>query len=314
MTMTAAQQKKQARQRLALQQERAIVSVKEVLLVVLVAVLAAVSIYGSRDDHTAFGLLNGPVYATDLPIITSFRTAALVRTDLLVLSTSGPSESTEQVVGQYVNPLTPPPVTMLSALNTHVGGEILLSWVFPLGVDTIDVYRRVESADAATEERIAEAVRESTYLDQDAKNGERYVYRVVSVVTRDDQTYSSSPSPTVVGVAADTIPPGAPVAVTVESHERGDVFGLLIQWQHPMDEDLDRVDVYRSAQYGVQGDVVGTAHADEAPQWFDVTAPAATSVYYTLVAVDRSGNSSVDPFSIPLPGNAQPFTPIDFIE
>ncbi len=314
MTSSTRQQKKHAQQRLKLQQERATVSAKEVLLVVLVAVLAAVSMYGSRDDHTAFGLLNGPVYATDLPVITSFRTKTLVRTDLLNLATSGPVGSTEQVAGHYVNPAAPPSVIELEAKNTHVGGEVLLSWTFPQGVETVDVYRNEEAADPNTEVRIAEAVAASTFIDRDANNGQRYVYRVVSVITRDAQTYRSSPSSTVVGVAADTIPPGVPIAVTVASHELGDQFGLLVQWQHPTDEDVDRVEVYRSTRYGVEGDLIGTVHVDEAPQWFDTTAPSATTVYYTLVAVDRSGNVSVDPFSIPLPGNAQPFTPIEFTE
>ena len=290
----------------------AAVSAREVLLVLLIAVLGGIGIYVSTDTNTAFGLLTQPVYADFVPVQITFRSGALLSQPFLELNVVNRNKPTTQVAGDDFDTANPPAVTGLVALNTRIGGEVMVYWTFPAHVTNANVYRSDTTTN--TETQIATALSANYYQDEHLENGTIYTYRVVSTVlngTGDgtDGVESQSIAPTAVVTPNDTIAPEPPTEVTVIQIDAAGGEGLHIAWTNPLQPDLDHIVVYRSAQFGSRGEQVASIAATDPAVYADATAPTNTSVYYTVVAYDAAGNASADDFQTPLPGNDSPFTP-----
>lgn len=307
---TNRQQHKEMKQRLKTLEDRPPVTGKEVLLLSLVGLVAALALYTSNDASTSFGLLNHPAVASQLPVITSFREQVLVERPVLELNVVQQPDAATQVSARLFDPTVPPPVEHLTALNTRIGGEVALFWELPPWITQVNVYRNAGDA----EELIAQHLEAETYIDTEVTNGETYTYRVASVTEEGGTEYLTANAPTATVTPADVIPPMPPLAVTaVTSHESGGA-GVLVSWTNPTDPDFDQVVLYRSEQFGRRGDRIGTVAADDPARFLDENATPNVQYFYTVIAVDRSGNESGGDLGIPPAGNAQPFTPFESVE
>lgn len=300
---------------------------KELLLVALVAVLAGVVIYDTVNERSALGLIPTAAFANANPIILTFRTEALVEEQFLDLNFATAQYAGEQTGGTVTDPLSPPPVTNVDASNTRIGGEVALFWTLPAGVEHVNIYREEREGE---EKLLVEQVEGERYIDTDAGNGQRYTYRVASVVIivgadGAENVYESTEKPAGLVAVRDVIPPAAPTQVTVTtyaiddaSEESGDEnTGLEITWEQPADADLRAIVVYRSELYGDRGAEVtritvpadADTQAEKYTSYRDADLAVNNTYYYTVVAVDAAGNESSDVFQLTAPGNPNPFTP-----
>ncbi len=281
---------------------------REVVLIILVGTLGAVAIYTSRDNNTAFGLLNQPVYADFVPVEITFRDDTLLSTSFLELDLPTTIDSATQVRAQLFDVTNPPEVQSFSALNTRVGGEVLLYWELPEGVSAVNIYRL--AGEGTTEEQIAKQWSDTVFVDDALSQDTLYTYRITATVT--DATtgiaYESQASQTASVLPEDRIPPLSPNEISISSVSVNGKAALRILWTYPSDDDIAAVRIFRSTYFGTRGEQIAQVEYPKA-EYFDTTAPANTTVYYTLVAVDEAGNASSADFQSPLPGNASPFTP-----
>jgi hypothetical protein len=156
---------------------KALISLREWLLIVLVALLASVAIYTARDTNTAFGLLTQPVYADFVPVEITFREDVLFSESFFELDLQDRDLSAEQTKAVLFDTTNPPSITNLHVFNTRVGGEVMLYWSFPDGVTAASVYRTLQ--ETGKEARIAESVTDSFVVDTEVTNRKAYTYRVV---------------------------------------------------------------------------------------------------------------------------------------
>ncbi|MFC1597915.1 fibronectin type III domain-containing protein [Patescibacteria group bacterium] len=312
-------QKKTKRQTKKQQQARcqAWLRMKEVAFIGLIGMVAALSMYTARDDHSAFGLLTPSqiAYAQQMPVITSFRSGVLVEEPFLELEMYPQPKGEQQVAATLLDPKNPPPVEKLEAYNTRVGDEVSLFWTRPASVLTVDIYRAEVDEEArpeelAAEELVAENVADLVYLDTTVKDDVAYQYRVVSVSQVDGIKYSATNSPAVEVTPSDEIPPQMPTNVLATSTANG-ASGLTITWTNPTEEDFDHVKIFRSAQYGERGEKIAEVSQAKPTQYLDSTVKANQVYYYSVVAYDTAGNGSSDAFQMPEVGNEYPFTPIE---
>ena len=305
-------------------EERPSITPKEVVLIGLVGVVAALALYSQNDASTSFGLLDQPAVATELSIITSFRDAVLLERPVLELDMTMRGEVPQQISGRLFDVEYPPSVNDLTVLNTRIGGEVVLFWDMHSNVPAVNIYRTMEKTpivderDVATvplevtpakEELIAEGLTEEMYIDADVQNGKTYTYRVVSVTTDGNVVYYS-PDAIVTVVPADVIPPNPPTQVVVAEYDQQVTgSGVLITWVNPTDEDFERIDVYGTEQYGTRGTLLGSIEADQKPEYYHEAAEPNVLYYYTVIAVDKAGNESTFDYQLPAVGNVEPFTP-----
>ncbi len=294
----------------------------EIVLLILVAVLAAGSIYFASDQNTAFGVLDAPIVNTELAVVRQLNTHYLVEQPVLDLEARDLTNR-DQLPATLIDPVTPAPVENLVARTTRVGGEVLVTWTMPEGPGEVNVFRSERSYSAITDadesskkvtedpsfEMIHERLGASSLLDEGLDQDLLYTYRVMTVMDYDDGTYSSE-SRSVDVVPRDEIAPSSPSGVMVISDHSGGRAGLAISWTMPTVDDLDHIEVYRSDVFGDRGVLAGTIKADKSPYLFDDDAEPNALVYYTVVAVDGSGNSSQNDFQLPPAGNDRPFEPL----
>lgn len=283
------------------------VRTREVLLLVLLAILAGLSMYVARTDTTAFGLLTKPIQQDFVPVVLNFHTEVLDSTPLLELRIdAGKESSATQVQSELINPSVPPAPLTIDVANARTGAEVVVTWTLPESSLTLlsNVYRSGDTE--GTEQLIAEHITATSWKDTTVVEGETYTYRIASAVADGDTWYESEESVKATVTALDTIAPAAPTNVLVQpivNTEGKDV--LEVTWIHP--EDAAEVRVYRSAVHGSRGELVATVLITQSAEYLDNEAPDNTPVWYTLVSVDAAGNTSSEDFALPMPGNANPF-------
>lgn len=283
---------------------------KEWTLISLILVLAGLALYTARYNESAFGLIDSEDTTTGR-VVSSFPTETLSDEQVLALDLDAVPQTQTQVETTFLNRTHPAPVAGLAAFNTRVGGEVVLFWSRPDGVESVNIYRSTTNANTpSADELVAAHMTEESFLDTGLENARTYTYRVVSVNTFNEKEYTSDTAPTVTVVPADTIPPLAPTNVVITSTQNDNQNGVHIEWVNPTAVDFDQVMIFRSFTYGIRGEQIGTVKQNETPAFTDTSAIPNMHYYYTLVAVDTSGNPSSDAFSIPIPGNTEPFTPI----
>lgn len=306
-------------------------------MVTLVGALAALAIYSRREDAVAFGLV--PASATTTPVITSFRTGIFAEKSLLQLNILGAQSQSAAVASASqaevvtFNPQTPPPVQEPRALNTNLGGEIALFWHMPVGasgeelVKTVNIYRQKGEWQLGVEATmVAAKLAATSYTDNTVEEGKSYSYKIVSVVEHGGEDYEAMDTEIVMATAADTVAPTTPsnvMVVNMDSDAQGASAGTVVKvsWENPLQKDFDHVAIFRSTQYGVRGaaikifDSINKTNEAKAlvaapTEYLDQNVQPNTTYYYTIVAYDAAGNASAGDFSIPTPGNLQPFVPI----
>ena len=239
--------------------KRRYITLKEVLLVLMVGVLAALAIFTAQDDYSALSLVSPTVYADEMPVVVNFSTKALVSQQFLELEGLPTSGEYEQVEGLLRNPKNPPSIERLSAINTRIGDEVRVFWSFPETVRHINLYRKELSSSSrvvAKEELILEQSTEMSYVDTAVSNDKTYEYRAEAVILVEQVAYVAQISPSVTVTVSDTVAPAAPSQVTVTqvlSHPETGKVGLQVNWKNPMDQDIAYIEVYRSSYYGLVG-------------------------------------------------------------
>lgn len=256
-----------------------------------------------------------------------------VRTRVSAKKESAPSN----VVSVRIYPL-PDPIDDVKAEVTHAG--IQLSWTTPsktpVGaappISSYRIYRAQvlqTSASAPSPSavppmaqamppgagpastalaRIAET-QSASYADSQIQFGNSYTYSVRSVVQIDGQELESADSNRVTILARDTFPPAAPqgLVVVYVPAQSGEGARLELSWNISSETDLTGYNVYRSEEPGVQGTRLNTEPLP-APAFQDTNAVPGRAYYYTVSAVDRSGNESPASAAVSgsIPAESQP--------
>lgn len=189
----------------------------------------------------------------------------------------------------------------VSVLNPQVGKKLIIYWENPDEKNTIRIYRSKTQEEAGT--IIAEGIRsETSYQDTLLENNTRYYYTVKAV---NDQGKESENTNQVTGVPTDIFPPQGPTGVVIKNLATGNE--VEISWVNPTDSDFDYVRIYRSQKEGE----LGVPSLDEKvaqPTFIDDTVKEGITYYYTLTALDQSGNES-EKSLLPVGGNKNPFQP-----
>lgn len=131
------------------------------------------------------------------------------------------------------------------------------------------------------------------FTDANIQFGKSYVYSVRSVIDYSGATIESSDSNFLAITPRDTFPPAAPkgvIGIFVPAAANVTAY-VDLSWAVNPEPDLAGYRVYRSEQAGVQGTPL-TAELLLAPAFRDMNVLSGHRYFYTVTAVDRSGNQS----------------------
>ena len=131
------------------------------------------------------------------------------------------------------------------------------------------------------------------YRDSGFDYEKTYAYVVRSVVDSPDGPLESSDSQQAVVTPKDTFPPAAPQDLVVAA-QPGPAPGSAVvelSWSINVEPDLAGYRVYRSSQQGSQGTLL-TPDLLRSPSYRDTSVEVGQHYWYTVTAVDRSGNES----------------------
>jgi fibronectin type 3 domain-containing protein len=198
---------------------------------------------------------------------------------------------TEKVI---VTEIYPQPPTDLKAETGD--GSIKLTWKYPPWAGSYKdlaiqyyLYRKVGDGDFAKVDHkpiIRDDYTPSEYNDLWLKNGAEYSYYVIAV---DPIGRQSQPSPTITAIPVDKTPPAIPENLNVES---GDGV-VAMAWNMSLELDVAGYYVYRSIgldkEFIKLNDVLVPVNI---PVYFDSTIANGVQYFYSITAVDKSGNES----------------------
>jgi hypothetical protein len=207
----------------------------------------------------------------------------------------------------------PERITSLHAAVTE--SAIELSWSAPTRTSTGDplpviseyrIYRGEidpASADAAAKDlsqakwkpplALLASSPTTSYRDTSFDFGKTYVYTVRTVIPADGGTIESADSVPAIVTPRDTYPPSVPqglVAAVVTPDPNGPP-EVDLSWSINTETDLAGYHVYRSEQEGTRGQLV-TPDLLLSPAYRDTSVQPGHRYWYSVTAVDRSGNES----------------------
>lgn len=133
----------------------------------------------------------------------------------------------------------------------------------------------------------------NTFSDYNFEFGKSYVYSVRSLVQYSGATVESDDSNWVVVAPRDTFPPAAPqgLIVTPVPAEGETPAHLELSWAINSETDIAGYHVYRSEQEGTPGTRLNT-EVLLTPAFRDMNAVPGRLYFYSVTAVDRTGNES----------------------
>jgi hypothetical protein len=132
------------------------------------------------------------------------------------------------------------------------------------------------------------------YQDSTFDFGKTYAYLVRSVVSEGGSLLESGDSRPAILAPKDTYPPGAPqdvVGAVLPGNSPGS-FVVDLSWTINLETDLAGYRVYRSESEDERGQLL-TPEPLPTPSFRDTTVTPGRRYWYTVTAVDRSGNESV---------------------
>ncbi len=130
----------------------------------------------------------------------------------------------------------------------------------------------------------------TVFLDTGLTNGQTYWYRVRTVDTANRE---SLPSAVKWDTPRDNIPPGKITDVFAEPDRPAQT--IIVSWKRGVDLDVASYQVYRSTVAGSPGDRLlpdVSASSQESYSFTDGITPQGFTYYYSVIAVDGSGNPS----------------------
>ena len=137
------------------------------------------------------------------------------------------------------------------------------------------------------------------YRDSGFDYGKTYAYLVRSVIGSPAGGLESSDSPLAIVTPKDTFPPAAPQGI-VAAIQPGTAPGsaaVELSWSINVESDLVGYRVYRSEQEGARGALL-TPDPLPSPAYRDNSVQSGQRYWYTVTAVDRSGNESVPSLAV----------------
>ena len=131
------------------------------------------------------------------------------------------------------------------------------------------------------------------YRDSGFDYGKTYAYLVRSAIASPAGALESSDSPLAIVTPKDTFPPAAPqsVVAAVQPGAAPGSVAVELSWSINVESDLAGYRVYRSQQEGERG-VLLTPDLLPSPAYRDNSVQSGQRYWYTVTAVDRSGNES----------------------
>ena len=142
----------------------------------------------------------------------------------------------------------------------------------------------------------------AAYQDDHIEFDESYVYSIRSVTQYPGGTLESAGSKVTVVTPRDTFPPAVPegLVVVLVPAQGGTPARLELSWDISEETDIAGYNIYRSDRIDVQGGRVNTELL-LTPAFRDMNVLPGHRYFYTVTAVDRSGNES--PSSAPVSGD-----------
>ncbi|QOV91332.1 PA14 domain-containing protein [Humisphaera borealis] len=185
-----------------------------------------------------------------------------------------------------MKPMPPGAPSGLAATGQPNG--IALDWGDVTGAPLLagyNVYRSTTTGGTYTKLN-ASPVTDSLYIDTSAASGVTYYYRVTAI---DSWGGESGTSATVNAVrTTDNVPPAPPTGLA----GTGVATGVTLNWSANNDADLAGYRVYRAIIVGGTYSLLNTSALVTLTSFTDSTATPGSTVYYTVSAVDFSGNES----------------------
>jgi len=131
------------------------------------------------------------------------------------------------------------------------------------------------------------------YRDSGADYGKTYAYVVRSVLDSPAGPLESNDSGQSVVSPKDTFPPAAPqdLVAAIQPGSTPESAVIELSWSINVEPDLAGYRVYRSSQEGGRGSLL-TADLLPSPSYRDTSVQVGQHYWYTVTAVDRSGNES----------------------
>ncbi len=224
----------------------------------------------------------------------------------------GYADQHEGVVLDDASPLAP---VNIAIANPSIGAVLTLSWETPAQVNYTEahVYRSTTQGtlgELVTILPVSAAHQLMTYQDTDVENGSRYYY-LVRLANGDNESTNATQ---VVAIPTDSLAPNAPENITVASLGEN----LQVSWTFTDASDVAAVRIYRSTTRGLVGTQLNevaladvTVEDDGEYVYVDSTVQPNVPYYYTVTAVDASGNESSKNL-LTVPANTNPFAPIEF--
>lgn len=166
-------------------------------------------------------------------------------------------------------------------------GQVALSWTNPTGSSfaSTSIYRSTTSGftpDNSTN-RILSGQTSTSYTDTGLTNGTTYYY----VIRAYDTSGGNADASQVSATPQDTTTPSNPSNVSVASGDSQ----LTLSWTNPTDSDFNGIQIYRSTSSTTIGTLITTT-SKTTTSYTDTGLNNSTTYYYTLKAVDTTGNAS----------------------
>ena len=234
-----------------------------------------------------------------------------------LLSAKHPSPESKEVTLQLY-----PVAERLSALDSTVTEQgIELKWAVPTHTSTGEALASVQAyhvyrgeLDPATASAAAGdplqakwkspllqlgATGTTDYRDSGFDYGKTYAYLVRTVIASPGGALESSDSPLAIVTPKDTFPPAAPqnVVAAVQPGTTPGSAAVELSWSINVESDLAGYRVYRSQQDGERG-LLLTPELLPSPAYRDNSAQSGQGYWYTVTAVDRSGNESAPSLAV----------------
>ena len=218
--------------------------------------------------------------------------------------TGGPVWVVGQGGGTPPPPDTTPPGAPTSVVATDLvtGGSVRLTWVNPTDADFAytRIYRSTAAGTLGT--RIVDSLAGTTYTNTGLTDNTTYYYTVRAVDGSGNESVNTaqvSAKPT--SPPPDTTPPGAPTSVVATDLVTGG--SVRLTWVNPTDADFAYTRIYRSTAAGTLGTRIVDSLAGTT--YTNTGLTDNTTYYYTVRAVDGSGNESVNTAQV----SAKPTSP-----
>lgn len=272
------------------------IQLRNVLLLLLVVGSLVVGV------NLIYRLLFQPVFKTaeetitSLPVTTDFPVEAFKTEELYHLSEDNISDYANQAEGTPWSEDNPPAPTDVSVINPQTGEELIIFWKKPPGpADFVRLYRGGELI--ADNLPLA-----GSFSDTNLINNQVYYYFLRSVKQINGEDFVSQNITQVSAIPTDITPPLSPTELKISA--TGQKGELQLTWKNPTVEDFALVRLYRSTQKGELGNLIKETAAEE---YLDKNLIDGQIYYYTLTAVDTSGNESSKTLTSNVIGNPSPF-------